>query len=275
MSGFSVLVCAKGLDPQTLRTGTMTKYLIIGRGRLAQHLNFYLANLGQQTASWHRQLSANQLPSQTFETLKTLAEQNQKILLCLPDDEIQNFAYSNLREHLPKTVHFSGARSFVDIAGAHPLMTFSTNLYDASIYPKIPFVIEKECQQSLAEILPGLPNPFYAIAARQKPLYHALCVMAGNFTTLLWKNGFETFSQELRIPAEALTPYLQQITENLIANPEQALTGPIARGDTHTLIHNLDALRDRPEQKLYYAFLNFVLEKRRELGELQYERLNI
>lgn len=242
----------------------MTNYLIIGRGRLARHLQHYFQLLGLHHTTWHRE--------RTKESLIIQANAATRILLCVSDQAIAQFANDS---QLPtqKLVHFSGAQFVQKITGVHPLMSFGPTLYDLETYKKIPFITERG-GALFTELFPDLPNPHFPLAPQDKALYHALCVMAGNFTTLLWQNIFDLFEKELHVPHEALGGYLKQTLANTLNDRSQALTGPLSRGDTKTLVQNLDALRDRPEQKLYYAFLNYALEKRKTLGDLQYERLN-
>jgi predicted short-subunit dehydrogenase-like oxidoreductase (DUF2520 family) len=115
-----------------------------------------------------------------------------------------------------------------------------------------------------------LKNPHFFISSEKKSLYHALCVMSGNFTTMLWQNTFTAFEEKLDLPKEILFSYLQHTTQNLIESPNQALTGPISRGDTKTILSNLESLQNTPEQSLYYAFLNFDLANNKS-GEQHHE----
>ena len=142
-------------------------------------------------------------------------------------------------------VHFSGALVIPGLLDAHPLMTFAEDLYDLQTYRSMAFVTSSD----ETEILPGFKNHFYKISKEQKPLYHALCVASGNFTTLLWQK-MKSGLGEMGIPFEAAHPYLQQITKNLISNPDAALTGPIARKDFVTLKKNEQALAGDDFQKI-------------------------
>ena len=84
-----------------------------------------------------------------------------------------------------------------------------------------------------------------------------MCVLAGNFSQVLWKGVADRFEQHLGLPAETLRPYLKQVAENFIQAPESALTGPLARGDQKTIERNLDSLNGDPLQDLYRAFILF------------------
>ena len=81
--------------------------------------------------------------------------------------------------------------------------------------------------------------------------YHALCVMAGNFSTMLWLKLFDELERRFDIPASAAYPYLARVAANLVADGHQALTGPLARGDTQAVSANLKALERDPYHGLH------------------------
>ncbi len=93
------------------------------------------------------------------------------------------------------------------------------------------------------------------MAVEKKALYHALCVMAGNFPQILWHSLSGRFSDRLGIPPDILEPYLRQSLDNFLADPGRALTGPLARGDRNTVRRNLSALSGDALQDLYRAFV--------------------
>jgi predicted short-subunit dehydrogenase-like oxidoreductase (DUF2520 family) len=138
-------------------------------------------------------------------------------------------------------------------ATAHPLMTFSNELYDHETYRRIPFVCGRG-GVGFAALFPELPNPSFVIDPRDMPRYHALCTMAGNFTTLLWAKAFEDFEGRLRLPRETLYPYLERVAANLAAS-SAPLTGPLARGDLATVGRHLEALDGDPYGEVYRAFV--------------------
>jgi hypothetical protein len=134
-------------------------------------------------------------------------------------------------------------------------MTFGNELQELDHYRAIPFLVEDGCR--FEDLLPGLPNPSHSLRTEQKALYHALCVMAGNFPQLLWQAAGRRLGEQLRLPQAVLEPYLRQTLENHLRDPEGALTGPLARGDEGTMARNLAALGDDPLADLYRAFQDF------------------
>jgi 2-dehydropantoate 2-reductase len=168
------------------------------------------------------------------------------------DSAIENFYRENLASYQGLVLHFSGALEIPGIHSVHPLMTFSTELYEPAIYPRIPFVTTSSLPSD--ELLPGMKNAVHRISPDKKSYYHALCVMSGNFTTLLWQKMHQGM-QELGLPNEIESLYRQQIFKNLSANLSQALTGPLARKDLATVVRNDEALENDDYQLIYRAFL--------------------
>lgn len=226
-------------------TKSTAKYLVIGSGRTGRHMIHYLNSLNLPCQTWDR--------SQSYDNLKKLAQDSTHILLAISDREIETFAKTHLLEFFAdkKLIHFSGALVIPEMIDAHPLMTFTQELYDLATYQSISFITSSQEK----EILPGFPNRFFKIKPEEKPLYHALCVASGNFTTLLWQKLRSGF-QKMDIPFEAAHPYLLQITKNLISDPEKALTGPIARKDLMTVQAHDQAFQEDAFQEIYRAFLS-------------------
>jgi predicted short-subunit dehydrogenase-like oxidoreductase (DUF2520 family) len=219
-------------------------YLIIGSGRVARHLSHYFHLLNLNFESWDR----HQDPHALARKISSATH----ILLALSDHAIEGFYRQHLAGHEKTCVHFSGALDLDDIVCAHPLMTFAEQLYSLEQYRNIHFTLTG-CDD-LNQALPGLPNSYSLLAAEQKALYHSLCVVGGNFTTLL---GIEMLKglRDLNIPDHAIQSYLQQIVLNIFNEPGKAATGPLARKDATTVTANLRALEGSALQEIYLSFL--------------------
>ncbi len=96
-------------------------------------------------------------------------------------------------------------------------------------------------------------NPSWTIDPELKPLYHALCVLAGNFTTLLWLKAMDDFEMRLGLPREMLRPFLEQTAANTLAHGRAAMTGSLARGETGTIERDLQGLAGDPYRQVYAA----------------------
>ncbi|MFU8797430.1 MAG: DUF2520 domain-containing protein [Gammaproteobacteria bacterium] len=219
-------------------------YLIIGNGRVAHHFQHYFSLLPLPFTTWHRQESLEDLA----ERIKSASH----ILLLIRDDAIENFIRLYLQNL--SIVHFSGSLVTPLAYGAHPLMTFNNRLYTLEHYQSIPFVLDHNAP-AFENILPGLPNQHVRLDTALKAKYHALCVLSGNFSCLLWQKLFSSLEKEFKFPASIAHTFIQQQTQNLVDNYQTALTGPLPRNDLLTLEKNLLALNGDPFQQIYQAFI--------------------
>lgn len=232
-----------------MNTHGFTSYALLGSGRLARHLRFYFKSLNLPFETWSRR-------ENTAEELSRLSERSSHILFAVNDGAVDELSrpYVDLGKTL---VHFSGALHLADVRSAHPLMTFGTDLQTEAWYRKIPFVLEPG--QTLPELLPGLENKFWTVPMEQRPLYHALCALAGNSTYLLWTKIGDELEQRIGLPREILAPFLHQVVENMTHPTTANFTGPVARGDWSTVRRHLEALNTRPDLlSAYRQFLNLA-----------------
>ena len=225
---------------------TFTSFAVLGSGRVARHLAFYLHSLALPFVRWSRdgdpRFNSDQDPKASARLQRVLAPSSH-VLLAVKDDAIAELIPS-LRP-AQTAVHFSGALSVRGAVAAHPLMTFGPNLESLDWYRRIPFVVDEGA--AFEDILPGLKNPHFAIAPSQRPYYHALCALAGNSTFLLWRTIVSAFENELRLPRDLMTPFLHQVVANSSSNDAQAFTGPVAREDWDVVRSHLDSLHRHPE----------------------------
>jgi 2-dehydropantoate 2-reductase len=206
----------------------------------------YLALLGIPFVSWSRRDASS--PEGAIEGAT-------HVLLLISDSAIEPFLRAHPLLGEGRTlVHFSGCLSTPLARSAHPLVSFAGREPGLEEYRRIPFVLETG-SPGLQELLPGLPNPSFRVDPVLKPLYHALCVLSGNFTVLLWTKLFTELEAKLGVPREAALPYLHSVLENLKARPTGSLTGPLARGDWPTILSNLEALEGDPYRVVYQAFV--------------------
>lgn len=218
---------------------------VVGDGRVARHFLHYFTLLGLPVRAWARR-APGAGPSEALADCRT-------VLLLIQDSAIVPFLDEWPALGQKRLVHFSGSLVTGAAQGAHPLMTFGTELYDLETYSGIPFVVDAG-GAPFCEMLPGLPNPSFTIPTGERPYYHALCVMAGNFSVLLWLKLFDELQRRYGIPASAAWPYLAQMAANIRTNPGGAFTGPLSRGDAETIDANLRALEGDPFHDVYAAF---------------------
>jgi predicted short-subunit dehydrogenase-like oxidoreductase (DUF2520 family) len=220
-------------------------YGIIGKGRLAGHLLHYFRLKNMHVVQWYR--------GQT-RTLEQALSRADFILVLINDDEIESFIKENTWLKNKTIIHCSGSLVTKYAQGFHPLFNFTQQLYKQETYEKIPFVVEKG-KLTFREIFPLLENPSYEISKKDRPLYHALSVMAGNFPTILWQACNKTYMKKLKLPDTFFIPYVENCVEQFKEDPENALTGPLIRNDKQTIDKNIKALKGSPLQDIYKTFV--------------------
>ncbi|HNY11545.1 MAG TPA: DUF2520 domain-containing protein [Candidatus Wallbacteria bacterium] len=233
--------------------GQVPFYVIIGGGRLASHLSNYFTLKKIEFSQWTRNSGVG-LPEHISHI-----PPDSIVLLAVSDGAIAQLVeeHAILRKFSP--VHFSGCVSVAGVTGVHPLTSFtrSSSGWGLHDYEMVPFVLEKG-GAGFEDIFPCLDNPHYYINAEQKPLYHALCVAAGNFTTMLWGEAMRQFSDILSLPPEILHPYMDRVSANIKSEGPAGLTGPLVRGDIGTIEQNIKAIKGTPLERIYLSFLGLA-----------------
>ena len=184
-------------------------------------------------------------------------------------------------------VHMSGALSSEILQSArskgcftyslHPLQSFADKAKAFASLPETVFSLEgdRERLNILENMLARMGNPFFTIEAGQKVLYHAATCICSNFLTALIEEGLQFFAA-VDIPREeglnALLPLIRGTIDNIaLSGTENALTGPIARGDVETVRHHLhdikQALPDKLEFYKLMAESTLALAKQHKLKE--------
>ncbi len=227
-------------------------YGIVGSGQMAKHFCHYLSLSDVSYVTWSRNADKGLSPFEKLQDAKV-------VLLLISDSAIASFLEQYPQLKKLNLVHFSGSVFLEGVPSYHPLMSFAKGLYSLQEYQKIPFIFEKG-KPAFGEVFSELPNPSFALDKADKPLYHALCVLSGNFTVMLWQKVFREFAQRFSFSPKILLPYMHKICQNLSGDWEEALSGPLARGDEQTIAKNLKSLQGDAFADVYRAFVQ-TLEK--------------
>jgi len=145
------------------------------------------------------------------------------------------------------------------VGSLHPLQTFASPEEAMMLLPGSSFAVEGDrtvvpVLSALARLVGGKP---VKIAAEDKALYHAAAAVTSNCLVAVALLGTEMLGA---VPAFSKDPFgpLKSLLRGTIRNlerlgPEQALTGPIVRGDIETVQEHVAALR-RGNAKLLPAY---------------------
>jgi predicted short-subunit dehydrogenase-like oxidoreductase (DUF2520 family) len=176
------------------------------------------------------------------------------------------------------------SRTGIPCGSWHPAMTFRGASDDPDALARAVVAVEGDpaAVGLLERFSDALGVMRIAVATGRKADYHAALVLAANGRVALDAAAARLLREAGLDEATAravLGPLVERVEENLrAAFPEEALTGPVARGDAGTVRRQLAALADRPDLlRLYRALGVVILETvpdavRRE-GHLEVMRL--
>ena len=186
--------------------------------------------------------------------LAELASTSDVVLLLISDGSIADFLRTNAQRlgDVP-VVHFSGALSVDGAFGCHPLASFGEDLFGLAQYENIGFVTDDR-PYTFDALFPSLVNPAIALHPSKRSRYHAMAVLSGNFTVMLWEKAYAEM-EALGVPGGYVRAYLDTIHHNLASRSVGNLTGPLVRGDTGTIERNLEALGPDPFADIYRSFV--------------------
>ncbi|WP_299591902.1 Rossmann-like and DUF2520 domain-containing protein [uncultured Microbulbifer sp.] len=158
----------------------------------------------------------------------------------------------------PVVFHCSGALSSsaltacapAKIASAHPVHSFADP--ERSVNSLAGTFVALEGDALAREYLEGmfaqLDCTSITLSPEQKVLYHTGSVIACNYLTVLMDLSLQTFAAagiDENTARKLLEPIVLQTAKNNFAlGPENALTGPLARGDLQTVTRQLGALTE-------------------------------
>ncbi len=179
-------------------------------------------------------------------------------------------------------VHCSGSES-ADLLGQlkskgaatasfHPLQTFSKNS-NPDVFEGIYFSLQGDLKAfpPLQKVAHRLGAHTFQITPEQKSQLHAAAVLSSNYLTTLLQAAVEIGSTEGLSP-EKVKQALLPLVETTLENAEQfsfneALTGPIKRGDITTVEKHLNLLEGQNEFRELYCVLGLRALKITESSE--------
>ena len=221
-------------------------------------------------------------------------------MLACPDDQISAVATSLAISGIVKTgniiFHCSGAKSSellsslrqssgghpdIYIASLHPLKSFASPVNAIQSFAGTYCGIEgdAEAHNLLNDLMLSIGGIPFKLDTHSKTLYHAASVIACNYLVTLQEISLQTFAEagvERQLATNILEPLVRGTVNNIFnSGTANALTGPVARGDSETVREQLQALHQwRPESGEIYRMLGHVaLELSNQQGSASSEQL--
>jgi predicted short-subunit dehydrogenase-like oxidoreductase (DUF2520 family) len=247
----------------------MVKLIVIGAGKVGTAMAYLLSQSGIEIVGVYNKhydsaqnaikLIGSGLPLKEDELIINLKKAD-LLMITTPDDQISNIIKMLSSNNFIKPVYFMHMSGLLpaDILkikdrdiysfSLHPLQAVASFEEGIKLLPNSFFTIEgdeqgKKLAVRLADIL-GVNYSF--IDKNYKPLYHAAAVIASNYLVTLVYSSYhllETSGLELENFREGTISLIEGTINNLKSSlPENALTGPISRGDIGTIKKHLNAL---------------------------------
>ncbi len=146
----------------------------------------------------------------------------------------------------------------------HPLQAIAGFTEGIKLLPEALFTIEgnEKGERFAGELARSLGLKYLVIKKEYKPLYHAAAVIASNYLVTLVGNSFRLL-RKAGMDREEVRKGLLRLVKGTLENleqmaPDEALTGPIARGDLETIGKHRQALTDyAPELGELYRLLGW------------------
>ncbi|WP_298624183.1 Rossmann-like and DUF2520 domain-containing protein [uncultured Legionella sp.] len=144
------------------------------------------------------------------------------------------------------------------IASFHPLKAFKKDYVDAHAFDLVHCVMEGDERAVIwvSALFERLGSKIISIRPQEKALYHAAATIASNYLITL-----AHISEELLLQAGIKSEQARAMINNLMqgninnlaesAQIDDALTGPLARGDVQTLSQHLQAIKNPAIKELY------------------------
>lgn len=262
------------MAPQLTRVG------VVGAGRVGAALAAALraaghevtAAAGESDAS--RTRAATLLPGVPLRKPTAVSRGCDLLLLTVPDDMLPNvvamLAASGAIREGQYVAHTSGRHGLAVLEPArrvgahvlalHPAMTFTGTALDLPRIPGCAFGVTADdaVAVDMARLLVSdLGGRLVWVPEEKRAVYHAGLAHGANHLVTLVTQAMDLLRDSgATDPAATLRPLLTAALENALTLGEQALTGPIVRGDVETVRAHLDAIaRTRPATLSAYVAL--------------------
>ena len=214
-------------------------------------------------------------------------------LIATPDNEIKAASAvlrnAGVLRESDTVFHCSGAlnATVLDLhdchtASVHPIHSFADPQQSISQFAGTPCGIEgsRRALERLQPLFEQVAAKPFVIDSQHKALYHAATVMTCNYLVSLLELSQKMLTTAGVSPqngANPLEPLIRQTLDNYFnTDAVSALTGPIARGDTATVVSHIQALQQQPSnwQQVYRALGNTTREIAAKQGQASTENLS-
>lgn len=233
---------------------------------------------------------------QTFSSIEELAiKSDSLIFIAVPDDLIKDIVLKIAKpeedQPFPERVIFSHCSGAItsdvleplrlkgaSVAAFHPLQTFSLTT-GGSRFHDIFISIEgdKTSLDKLKKLAEKIDARPVVLSKKQKQSLHAAAVFASNYLVAIM-HAAESIALRAGIdePMLKLKPLIEQTMQNVFTGgPQNALSGPIQRGDLLTVQGHLNLLKSENSAKEFYISSGlYVISMLQNQQDLETDKIN-
>ena len=250
---------------------------IIGAGNVAWHLTQALENAGHHIGDVYSRDARNakalikKLYSATLkESLDYSHSSSQIFIIAISDDAIAEIATKLILPKDALLVHTSGTVSLDAIGYAlenygvfYPLQSFSKSR--RADFKEVPILLEcsgKKAREILFNLAKSVSKNVSFLSGDKRKVLHLSAVFASNFTNHLLTIAKQICAEE-KVDFLLLEPLIiETINKSLEIGPENAQTGPAARGDLQTMDRHLALIGDGSLKNIYKVISQHILDQR-------------
>lgn len=241
----------------------------IGAGKVGTSMGIYLNNYPDISVTGYYSLNplsavkaASYTESTAYDNLPEIVQEAELIGITTPDDIIIKIVNQliGLKSNLTDKIifHTSGVHSSeilkplqakgATILSIHPMLSFGEIIKTEEDLNTTFFTIEGQGKRmdQIYNLLNGLNNPWLKISLNDKTAYHLAASIVSNYLVTLLDIGIKIFVDigfTEKKAKELIQPLLRKTLDNVIeTGTENALTGPIARGDIGTIEKHMDKI---------------------------------
>lgn len=248
----------------------MPKIGFIGAGTIGSMLaaalhehGYEVTSIASRTRSSAERLAAR-INATAFENPQTVADACEIIFITTPDDAIAKVARSIRWQSRHRVAHCSGGLTIEalqpvtdaggQVAGFHPFQTMIPGTPNKLPGATVALEGEGPWVDELEQLAAKLGCPTIEVKSEDKIIYHLAGVFASNYVVTLYNTAVQAF-EDIGIPSDKARGALLTLLKGTVANIDavglpQALTGPVARGDSGTIVRHLAALEKRSPELL-------------------------
>lgn len=277
----SVYAARVVMPPPRLRVG------VIGTGRAGAVIGAALRRAGHDVVACSARGDISRvraealLPGVPIVEPRDVARMCDLLVIAVPDDSLAHVIASIAADVRPGQIvlHLSGRHGLtileplgdVVAIAAHPVMTFTGTSLDLERLDDCPFGVTASGDgfSIAAALVMEMGGDPVAVSEEQRTLYHAALAHGANHLVTLVAQTMELLAAAgVTEPERVARPLLTAALDNALRQGDQALTGPVARGDHATVRAHVEAMPGVDVERTYRSLALATVDRAQAAGTL-------